>query len=63
MILRKVVCDIPNCDREHEEVTFGAGFSNWGSIHGVKLNGKENPYLCPEHLAQVMQFIDERYPV
>jgi hypothetical protein len=53
---RTVICDI--CGASCTEESYGAGWPGWMGLKGVKLNGTENPDLCPEHRGQVMGFVD-----
>jgi hypothetical protein len=57
MILRVVNCDV--CGKIFTEEKHGEGFPGWGQFMGISLDGIDNPYLCPEHLAKVATFIDE----
>jgi len=56
-ILRKIVCDV--CGQAYTEREAGHGFPGWGAFHGIKLDGVDNPQLCPVHKAAVADFIDE----
>lgn len=55
-IKKTVCCDI--CGKEYTEKNPNDGFPNWGQIMGINLNGTDNPYVCPYHLAEVADFID-----
>lgn len=57
MILRTIRCAV--CGKTHTEAAPNVGFPGWGAVHGVELNGEANPTLCPEHLASVMNYIEE----
>lgn len=58
MNLRFVTCDIPGCGSRHEEINAGDGFSGWGQLQGIILNGVPNPLLCPIHLSLTASFVD-----
>lgn len=55
-ILKTIVCDI--CKEVMVEPTPDAGWEGWGQLSGISLNGIDNPSLCPNHLAQVADFVD-----
>jgi hypothetical protein len=57
MIFRIVECDI--CGTTLTEVAPGTGFPHWGQLQGVNLDGSENPFLCPAHLAKIADFADK----
>lgn len=57
MIKRTVFCTV--CRAQHTEDSEGAGFPNWGQLHGVALDGDANPHLCPACLDKTAQFLDE----
>lgn len=56
MIKRTVVCGI--CGIAYTEQSNGEGFPNWGQLQGIVLDGDENPYLCPQHLAFTAEGLD-----
>ena len=56
-VRRTVCCDI--CDAMYTEKNANDGFPNWGQLMGIKLNDVDNPYLCPDHLTKVADFIDD----
>jgi len=56
-MLRTIVCDI--CGKRETEIAFGNGFIGWGAFQGIKLDGVDNPSLCPEHKAEIANFVDE----
>ncbi len=56
MIIRKIECDI--CHVTAEEITANAGWPGWGALHGIELDGVQNPTLCPSCLAKVASYID-----
>lgn len=60
MIIRTIVCDI--CKTTGQESKPNAGWPGWGSLHGITLNGTDNPTLCPYHLTRVADFIDKMIP-
>jgi len=37
----------------------GKGAEGWGQLVGIKLDGVDNPTLCPNHLTQAADFLDE----
>ena len=49
-------CDV--CGIIEEEEHFGDGWAGWGALHGIVLNGVENPSICPRCLTKVAEFID-----
>ena len=57
-ILRMIKCDVKGCPHSAVESEPNAGWMGWGHLHGMSLNGAENPLLCPVHLAAVAGFID-----
>ena len=57
-IKRTVCCDM--CGVVQEEAKLDAGWPGWGAIQGVALDGVACPALCPECLAILMTFIEER---
>jgi hypothetical protein len=57
MMLRTICCDAPGCDKRLQENEPGAGFPGWGALQGIALDGKENPALCPEHLAKLADLL------
>lgn len=57
--LRTITCDIEGCDEQFTEPSPGAGWQGWGALHGIVLNGIENPTFCPSCLEKVAVFIDE----
>jgi len=56
-VRRTIRCDI--CKVEYTEREPGDGFPNWGQLHGISLNGVQNPNLCPEHLHALAERADE----
>ena len=56
MIIRSIKCD--SCGLIRQESGQGGGFSGWGQINGVALNGIDNPEFCPECLGRIMEYID-----
>lgn len=55
-ILRQIVCDV--CENTNMEYTANEGWPGWGSLQGIKLDGIENPSLCPTCLECIASFID-----
>jgi len=55
MILKTVTCDI--CGEDYQELRSGDGFPGWGQLQGIALDGIDNPYFCPTHLAVVANFV------
>lgn len=55
-MLRTVKCDI--CGMDYTETQYGAGFPNWMNILGISLDGNEQVWLCPVHMAKVADYID-----
>lgn len=55
---RMITCDVEGCHMAHTEVEWGDGHLGWGQLHGISLNGVDNPHLCPVHLGQVANFVD-----
>lgn len=55
-VLRTIKCDI--CGATETEAAPGAGWPDWGDIHGIALDGVGNPSLCPRHLAMVADMLD-----
>jgi hypothetical protein len=53
---RTIECCI--CGKTFTEKTQGEGFEGWGAIGGVKVADQENPALCPDHLAKVMDAVE-----
>lgn len=58
MELRTIKCDIEGCEEWHTEINFGDGHPRWGQLKGIALNGIPDPHLCPKHLAQTAEFVD-----
>lgn len=56
MIKRTIECDI--CGKSQTETCANEGWAGWGQIQGFTLNGSDNPYLCPQHLSDVADFVD-----
>lgn len=56
MMIRTLVCGV--CGKQEVEPSPGAGHAGWGQLSGIVLDGDENPYLCPEHLAELASAID-----
>lgn len=57
-VRRLISCDIPGCDEQHLEIKAGDGWPSWGIFQGIKLNGVENPCLCPKHVSQFASLVD-----
>jgi hypothetical protein len=57
MILRTITCDV--CGNSATETTPGEGWPGWGALQGIKLNGVDNPNLCPKHLAAAANALDK----
>lgn len=57
MMLRTIQCGV--CGATHTEPKPGEGWLGWGQFQGINLNGDENPYLCPTHLAVVADFVSK----
>lgn len=58
MSLKSIIeCSV--CKKTKVEATAGEGFYGWGSLQGVEMNGEVDPMLCPIHLAQVANHLDE----
>ena len=55
-MLRTVICNI--CDRQYTEESYGAGFAGWMQVNGIILNGDDQVWLCPDHKAEVADYID-----
>ena len=55
-IKKTVCCDI--CNEMYTEEKPNEGFPEWGQVTGITLNGVDNPYLCPMHLAMTADFIN-----
>lgn len=55
---RKATCDIKGCEEVTQETEFGLGFPEWGQFMGIRLDGTDNPMLCPLHKAATADFID-----
>lgn len=49
-------CDI--CEKSEIENSYGDGVPGWGQLFGIKLDGMENPILCPDHLKDMADFMD-----
>lgn len=58
-ILRMIKCDVRGCEKTAVEPKPNAGWMGWGRLHGVVIDGAENPSLCPEHLAAVAEHVDK----
>lgn len=58
-ILRMIKCDVAGCSATAIEAEANAGWVGWGCLHGIALNGTENPSLCPEHLHAAAEFVDK----
>lgn len=56
-ISRTIMCD--RCGSHAMEPAPNAGWSGWASIQGVRLNGVDNPNICPRCVEVVMRVIDE----
>jgi len=56
-ILKIFICDI--CKEKFVEQGHGKGAEGWGQLVGIKLDGVDNPTLCPNHLTQAADFLDE----
>ena len=50
MIIREIKC---LCGRTETEPEENAGWAGWGQLHGVNINGMDNPTLCPSCLADI----------
>jgi hypothetical protein len=61
MILRTIKCDV--CGETATEKKPNEGWQGWGAIQGVSRNGADNPNLCPYHLAEIMDWLDDNYPI
>lgn len=57
MRLTTIKCSVIGCDEEYTEAAPGAGFPNWGAIHGVHNpeTGEDFADLCPTHRAMIVQ--------
>jgi hypothetical protein len=55
-IRRQIECDIPGCTAKFIETSPGEGWTGWGALQGISLNGKDNPCLCPDHLKAAAEF-------
>lgn len=56
MIVRTIQCGV--CGKEEREKVENGGWTGWGQLGGIKLNGGDNPHLCQEHLTAVANFVD-----
>ena len=56
-ILRTIRCSL--CPTTFTEPEPNAGWQDWGQVSGIVLDGEANPCLCPDHLAQVANYINE----
>jgi len=56
-IKRTIECDV--CGAIAEEAAPNAGWHGWGALHGITLDGTDNPVLCPPCLGKVATFIDK----
>ena len=56
MIKQIIECDI--CKLKIVEEKAGDGFVSWGAVHGVSLDGVENPNFCPDCLSEICNHID-----
>jgi len=56
-ILRTITCDI--CGKTETEKTTNSGWMGWGAVQGINFNGEPTPNVCPEHIAQIADFMDK----
>ena len=59
-ILKTIMCDV--CSATATEKTPGDGWSGWGELKGIILDGASNPSLCPACLKEVANFTDSLKP-
>ena len=57
-ILKTIFCDI--CAAQATEPAPNSGWKGWGALHGIVLDGADNPSLCPDCLTATGNFIDAR---
>ena len=55
--VRKFICDV--CEDSYQEESYGDGAPSWGQLMGIKLDGIQNPTLCPAHLAILAESLDK----
>lgn len=55
-ILRTIKCDV--CGTSQTEENAGDGWQGWGALHGISLDGVENPSLCNECLNRTASYVD-----
>ncbi len=55
-IKQMIKCSV--CDTQEIEEVSGMGFSGWGALQGIALDGEENPTLCPLHLGVLANVLD-----
>ena len=56
-ILKTIICDV--CGLSQIEPETGDGFPRWGQVNGIKLDGVDNPMVCPDHLIQVAELLND----
>lgn len=56
MIIRIIKCG--KCSTEEREEVPNAGWPGWSCIHGVHLNGVDNPNFCPACTSALMAVVD-----
>ncbi len=55
-MVRTVICGV--CGKKHTEENPNVGWPGWGQLLGVAIDDDVNPYLCPDHLANVADLMD-----
>ena len=57
MSIKQIIkCSV--CSKEEIEKETGEGFTGWGALQGISLNGEDNPTLCPDHLGLMADQLD-----
>jgi len=57
MSIKQIIqCSV--CGKEEIEKETGAGFTGWGALQGISLDGEDNPTLCPIHLKSQAKSLD-----
>ena len=60
-VLRKIICNVPDCGNFTEEAASGAGWPGWGVLQGRvdDATGETDFHLCPAHLDKVFKLLTE----
>lgn len=58
--IRKIICDVYNCNVSYEEEMSNEGFPGWGHVEGIfnPITKVTKAYLCPKHLIEIKKILN-----